>query len=1176
MLAYLTRRAPRPVSRDELSCLFWGDREETKSRQSLRHALHQIRRALGDAVEVTGEAVRIRDGAIELDANQLEDEANQRRFSDAVERWGGEFLPNVDDSGGEAFRLWLEQEREGLRRTVNAAFAKLIQAARAQNQPEEEQAWSRRWAAAFPLSCEAHQALIESMIRGDNIDHACDTLVAFTARLRSELDLPLSPELVRLHEGLERRQRQAVTRRPGSGALLTPDVVGRDGQLSSLLQLWERVQFESSVVLVEGEEGIGKTRFCIEFTRRVRQAGKAIVLDGSAAAGDQETPWATLRRALSPSLETSAIQNASHRAISDLAAVLPGLRERFPHLRAATNDAARLTSAVQEVVNVISEKMPVLLVIDDFASADVHSQAIILAFVRDLPRNTLVVLTVRTEDLSRTSLVQQLGHLSAARRVKLPPLTPPEVSALIDSMLEMAPRERDLLAERVVAETGGNPFFLIELISSLADDGALRITSDGMWQITPDLATRALPLPPSLRATLKQRLALLDARAQVVVGALAAMETPAPAPVIHEASELSREEFDRAMDELLSRRILRESARGAFEFRHELIRRVAVDGTDRDAHQARASTATPRIVRRRSRTLSYAMAAVLGIGVVATMVSVARRADGKPLVATDELRVVVASFANETGDAEFDPLTGISADWLTRGIARTGVIAASPPARIEHRERRDQETVTELRRVAASFSANLIVTGSIRRSGDSLRFSAWITSADRGTVIGAVDPVMTSVSRPTAGLETLRQKVLATLSPRADVRLASSAPVQSTPPSYEAYRTFAEGLEHFYARRGSTAIPLLLRTYELDTTFTLPLLYLAIAHDSRGDLALADSLIRTLKARRGLLAPYDGYLFDYQVARLAGDRITEFAAARNAATIAPGSFAAVLLAPRAAMAINRPSRTLEYLLSVDQERTAAAGLPAYWNNLAHVYHVLQRYQDQLAVARKVRRRLPTEDRALYYEARSLAALGRTRELEAVLDAALSWSTVPAFGPPGLGLHLVAAEELRAHGHDASARRMLERALNRYREVPESILALPRVRTGLADVLYQSGRLAEARAILEQLAVERPFGDVEMVPVMARIGYVAVLQGDDARADDIERFLTAPQKPYVYGLNTSHLARMAALRGRKDEAVRLLRKAMSEGWVFDHTVHHLYELQFLRGFAAFEEWLQPKG
>src|SRR5881628_1218163 len=59
LLAFLVRRAPRDVTREELATLLWGERDSAHARQSLRQVLLQLRRVLGDAIDVTSERVRI-------------------------------------------------------------------------------------------------------------------------------------------------------------------------------------------------------------------------------------------------------------------------------------------------------------------------------------------------------------------------------------------------------------------------------------------------------------------------------------------------------------------------------------------------------------------------------------------------------------------------------------------------------------------------------------------------------------------------------------------------------------------------------------------------------------------------------------------------------------------------------------------------------------------------------------------------------------------------------------------------------------------------------------------------------------------------------------------------------------------------------------------------------------
>ena len=135
LLTYVARRGPKPVQRDELAALLWGQREEDKARQSLRHALHQLRRALGDAMEATNEYVRVPEGMIDVDATLLETNIAGGRFAEGLERWAGDFLRGAEDvGGGEDYATWLERERESLRRTAVVGFTRIVDQARGREQ----------------------------------------------------------------------------------------------------------------------------------------------------------------------------------------------------------------------------------------------------------------------------------------------------------------------------------------------------------------------------------------------------------------------------------------------------------------------------------------------------------------------------------------------------------------------------------------------------------------------------------------------------------------------------------------------------------------------------------------------------------------------------------------------------------------------------------------------------------------------------------------------------------------------------------------------------------------------------------------------------------------------------------------------------------------------------------
>jgi DNA-binding SARP family transcriptional activator len=126
LLTYLACRAGRPAPRAELATLLWGESRESAARQSLRQALVRLKRAATLPLDVRADRVTLGAGEWEVDAAAFEADLAAGRLREAVGRWEGDFLAGVEDAGGEAWRLWLEVEREALRRRVGWALEQLV------------------------------------------------------------------------------------------------------------------------------------------------------------------------------------------------------------------------------------------------------------------------------------------------------------------------------------------------------------------------------------------------------------------------------------------------------------------------------------------------------------------------------------------------------------------------------------------------------------------------------------------------------------------------------------------------------------------------------------------------------------------------------------------------------------------------------------------------------------------------------------------------------------------------------------------------------------------------------------------------------------------------------------------------------------------------------------------
>src|ERR687892_1976052 len=107
--------------------------------------------------------------------------------------------------------------------------------------------------------------------------------------------------------------------------------VGRAGQLAELeAALHDAAEGGSSLVLVAGESGVGKSRLLDELTGRARERGALVLVGDCVELGEGELPYAPLIGALRPLLRDGhpALDALPDPLRAALAAVLPGFGDR--------------------------------------------------------------------------------------------------------------------------------------------------------------------------------------------------------------------------------------------------------------------------------------------------------------------------------------------------------------------------------------------------------------------------------------------------------------------------------------------------------------------------------------------------------------------------------------------------------------------------------------------------------------------------------------------------------------------------------------------------------------------------------------------------------------------------------------------------------------------------------
>ena len=348
------------------------------------------------------------------------------------------------------------------------------------------------------------------------------------------------------------------------------------------------------------------------------------------------------------------------------------------------------------------------------------------------------------------------------------------------------------------------------------------------------------------------------------------------------------------------------------------------------------------------------------------------------------------------------------------------------------------------------------------------------------------------------------------------------------------------------------------RAVALDSAFADPRFFIIMAHYNLGELSAADSNAELLLPFRSQFSPYQRAFLDWLIAGLRGDRAGALQAAR-----ARGVLADVAVE---ALKSNRPHESIEIL-------SPAQPTPEFyfkWITLMEAFHMVGDYASELAEARRAREAYPDQLMILGSELRALAALGRIDDVERGLDESL---LLPPEGVVVAGLVMGdVAAELRTHGFQEASLSVANRAVSWYRSRPSEEAATVTSRVGLAMTLYLAERWEEARALFQELAAEVP-GDVT---TQGYLGVLAARRGDRDEALRISNQLAGTASPYDFGHDIYWQACIAAQLGELDRAMVLLREAYARGRPFGILLHRDMNLEPLRDYPQFQEFIEPKG
>jgi len=530
-------------------------------------------------------------------------------------------------------------------------------------------------------------------------------------------------------------------------------------------------------------------------------------------------------------------------------------------------------------------------------------------------------------------------------------------------------------------------------------------------------------------------------------------------------------------------------------------------------------------------------------------------------------RVVVLPLENHLDDPDLADLGELAAYYVGQAIQRLELLQPVPvDVSLRYAaEARSGGSSNVPRDVAERTQAATAVAGTIFGIGDSLRFQVNVIDVTKEVALQPVAETGSS-DRPMEAIARLGDRVAGALAYQLDPHNTSSPSLPSAP-RLDAYRLSKAGFQA--AERGDweQAFALQRAAYDQDTTFATALAAAGFAASNLGNRAVADSLARFVDLRRDMLSREGELELEHLLGRLTSDWQRVLEATRERARLDPLGFPPVEHA-YAALALNRPIEALEALRGYDPyaEWRGHDETRIYWTTLCRAYHMLGDHGQELEEARRARAEHPARLDVLRLELRADAALGRVEEVNRLLDEA------PALEPNPIRAASEAGQELRAHGHADAARAVFQRAIEWLEERPGEGAEGLSHQEWLAFMLYHAERWEEAHAIHVVLAVEQS----QSPEWLSWVGRSAARMGDTAEAREIGARLAEMRSMESDPEDLFRRASLAAVLGDADEAMRLLRRAISAGMRFDLSQHRAFDLESLRGREDYQQLMRLKG
>jgi len=365
-------------------------------------------------------------------------------------------------------------------------------------------------------------------------------------------------------------------------------LIDRVEEMNQLKEAVDRaIRGEGGLLFLRGEAGIGKTRLTRELGAYARLRGMN-VLYGRCPALLTMTgipPYILWSEVIRDYLHASTAEQL-YRVIgfypAEVSKLVPDLRQRLGAIPQSIqidpeHERDRLFEAVSQFITNVSKEAPLLVVLDDLQWTDQSSPLLMHYLARGISRERLLLVgAYRDNEVDEkhplSPVLTELNRERLLQAVPLKRMSLNDISEMIKQILEQddVPKE---FCQPVYQKTGGNPFFVEEVIKSLIEQ-ELIFREGNRWKIK---EVSRIEFPETVKSVVKARISRLDEESRSILTAASFLGYDFSLEAIRAVTGFEENKLLELLEKILKTGLIKERAvRGeaAYSFADAVVRDV--------------------------------------------------------------------------------------------------------------------------------------------------------------------------------------------------------------------------------------------------------------------------------------------------------------------------------------------------------------------------------------------------------------------------------------------------------------------------------------------------------------------------------------------------------------------------------------------------------------------------